>query len=757
MLRLTGAEFYKVWGKRGFLMSCCALLLLNLFLLWYTTLPGETRPGLSAWKKFQQIITEMTEQEKGVYIGERKEMMDGIGFVEEVLMMQGMSDEMGEAMADQARENNPGVFEQYYELYQSGDYLLLTDSVWQERNLTEELYAEWEKCAGYGEYLQSVQEKSSTMSSISIFSEANKTSFSARNVQKSASDYGKLSAEGLNWMPDRAVTGAMENIWTDFLLLLSVFLFVSNLILEEKEKQLFYIVRSTKRGMGVSIGSRLAALVLHCGVMVLTLYGINLVYFGGTVGYGDLSAKLQSLAAYRESALSISIRGYILLSLVTKCTVLFGFGALLTALCIAAGRIFLPYVGGIGLMGGSYFLYTIISPVSRANLLKYFNLFGIMKTENLYGAYLNFNLFGYPVSRLALSWILIGLIAGTGMIFSVFIYWKGENLVIRLWRGISLFRPQGSLFWHEWHKLLISNPGLVILLLFGFLAGYQEWNHSYIPSPQERYYQDLMRQLEGELTAEKEDLVWKEQNRYQEAFDRISQIDRMVSEGELSERAGEDMKMKYYAVTAFYPAFARVWQQYQNSKEKGGQFVYDTGYLYLAGKLGENTLTDLLLLCCGSILAFSGASSMEDARGTWYLLGSTQKGKGAVLHSKLAVCMTGAFLLFLIPLSCRAFRVSEAFPLEGFTCCIRDIPAWGSFLVPLPLWSFLIVLGLSQGLIGAGISAVVFVCSCWRKDTVQACLFTVLFLVLPLVMTVLGFQAAEKISLYPLYNWLARL
>ena len=143
MLRLTGAEFYKVWGKRGFLMSCCALLLLNLFLLCYTTLPGETRPGLSAWKKFQQIITEMTEQEKGVYIGERKEMMDGIGFVEEVLMMQGMSDEMGEAMADQARENNPGVFEQYYELYQSGDYLLLTDYVWQETNLTEELYAEW--------------------------------------------------------------------------------------------------------------------------------------------------------------------------------------------------------------------------------------------------------------------------------------------------------------------------------------------------------------------------------------------------------------------------------------------------------------------------------------------------------------------------------------------------------------------------------------------------------------------------------------
>ena len=49
MFRLTGFELEKLWGKRRFRLSCLLLLLLELFLMWYTTLPAEGKAGLSAY------------------------------------------------------------------------------------------------------------------------------------------------------------------------------------------------------------------------------------------------------------------------------------------------------------------------------------------------------------------------------------------------------------------------------------------------------------------------------------------------------------------------------------------------------------------------------------------------------------------------------------------------------------------------------------------------------------------------------------
>lgn len=547
MFRLTGFELEKIWGRRRFQLSCLLLVLLELFLLWYTTLPDEGKAGLSAYKAFQGQIAEMSEPEKADYIAQLKEDMDGIALVSEVLMLQGMGSEMGNAFAAQAMESAPGVFEAYYERYQSGEYLKFTDSFWQERSLIEELYGEWEKCAGYGEYLQSVQETGDTLGSIGIFSGKSgeaEPSFSSRNVEKSAGDYAGLSDGEIRWMPSCALTGAMENAWTDLFLLLSVFLAVGSLVLEEKEKKLFYITRSTRHGMGRSIGAKLAALFVSCVGMAAILYGVNLLFFGIAAGYGDFGAALQSVAAFRESCLSVSIREFIGLSVLTKGVAAFGFGALLATLCIQAETVYLPFgVGGL-LCGISFSLYTAIPGASKWSLYKYMNLMGILKTQHYYGGYLNFNLFGYPVSQRILTWIALSLLAAAGTIGCVCFYLKGDKLALRDSRlpVISFFRPHGNLLWHECYKIMIVNRAALVLLAFGFLAGYREWGQTYYLSAQETYYQDMMLRLEGELTEEKEQWILSEQTRYQEAFDQISQIQEMVSQGEISERAGKSGK-----------------------------------------------------------------------------------------------------------------------------------------------------------------------------------------------------------------------
>ena len=233
MIQLTGFELCKIWRKQGFLLATVLLLALNVFFLWYTNLSDGRTPPLSAYRTVWSELRGMTEAEKEDYMEEWKAVIDGVTFVEDVLSMQRMGGGWAE-QASQAQAQNPEVFDAYYQQYISGDYLRFTGSLDQERTLVSELYAEQARVASWGEYLQSVQERREALAGISIFAGQADSSFSARNIEKSAADHARLDTGGVHWAPSRAVTSAIENVWTDLLLVLLSFLFVGYLITEKR-------------------------------------------------------------------------------------------------------------------------------------------------------------------------------------------------------------------------------------------------------------------------------------------------------------------------------------------------------------------------------------------------------------------------------------------------------------------------------------------------------------------------------------------
>lgn len=184
MLRLTLFELQKVWGRRSFCFALCLTLCLNLFFLWYTHLPEGNTPDLTAYKHFSQDIAGMSESEKHAFVSDRKEILDGVSFVSEILTMQ--HSDIGAAFAQEELAAHPGLFETWYPLYQSGEYLRYTDSLEQETVLIGELYAEESQVSGYEAFLQSIQDRKDSLSGISIFAAQDQDSFAARNIQKSA-------------------------------------------------------------------------------------------------------------------------------------------------------------------------------------------------------------------------------------------------------------------------------------------------------------------------------------------------------------------------------------------------------------------------------------------------------------------------------------------------------------------------------------------------------------------------------------------
>ncbi len=756
MTALIQFELQKVWRKGSFLRLMALLLLINVFFLWYLNRPAGDEPPLSAYKAVCRDISGMTEYEKIAYINGLKEQVDGLSLVEQIQNLYGQGGEVRNTLAEQLKKSNSDIYEKYTQLYRAGDYLVYTDSLAKERALLNELYEEISAVSGYEDYLASVQKSSHQLGTISIFrSSTSEDNFAIRNIVKSAADHAGLSSENICWFPSKGMVMAVESLATDLLLLLSIFLFVGELITEEKGKGLFAITRSTKRGLWADMGARIIAVLIHGGTVCLLLYGSNLICASSMAGMGNLSASLQSLAPYVESSFPISLSAFLVLGLVTKIGMVFLLGLLLTASAICSSQSFMPQLVGTAFLGLHWGFYAFIPPHSHLSLLKHLSYFSMLRTGALFGTYLNLNIMGFPFNRTSCSLILLAILLSTGIIAVLLLFRYGNRLRInQTSRHFHLpFRPHDSLFRHEGYKIIIANCGLLILLAFAILLGWNAFGKNYTPSAGEQYYQSMMLSLEGELTDEKEASIMAECARYDEAFSQIAQIDQMVADGSISENTGESMKEPWYSELAFYPWFQRIQVQYERILSEGGLFIYDTGYLYLLGQLDDDFLVNLLLITLCFCFAFANVMAMEDSKGLWGLLSATKLGKKRIVSYKWMVCNVACLGITLLPWLFRGISISSVYPMGEIWAGIQSIPQYRNFAINLPLLLFIMLAVLSQLIATQLICAVVLLLSKWRKNYFQTLFLALLLLAAPLALAQMGISIMRWFSIWPLYGW----
>lgn len=758
MIKLTLFELQKLWRKRSFLLAMAGLLLVNVFLLWYMNLPDPMSPGLSAYKALSKDLEGLSEAEKQSFIHTLYADVQGLQLVSDVLGFQAAGGDMGATLAGQAMADHPGVYEKYYQRFISGDYLRYTDSIVREYALIKEVWAEASKVWAYDTYLEDIQKRKDTLLGISVFSAHDGDAFSRRNIEKEARDYEGLGETEIRFYPSKGLLLAVKSEITDALLLLSVFLFACGLIFEEKEKKLFYITRATVLGRRQSILAKLGALAVHCLGAAALFYGANLLFFSTTAGVGSLFCSIQSVGAFMESPLQISIAACLLLMIVTKAAVLFCVGCVITFTAIVAKQVFMPFLAGISLLAAGTLLYVLVPAYASINWLKYLNVMGLLKTENIYGGYLNFNLFGFPFSRLGASWIVLGvclLFGSIGCVAAFLKYMRPELTRMELpgWlRHKIRFKPHGNLYRHEGYKLFIMNRGIVVLLLFSALLCHEHLSNGYTLTPSETYYQSLMLELEGELTPQKIQFIAEEKQKYETAFAQLDRIDGLAASGEIDEATADAMKTPYYSETAFYPSFCRVLDHYENIQVSGGSFVYDTGYLILLGQLDDHNAGDLILLTACILLAFGTVFSMEDQRGAWNLLAATLRGRRQIIRCKAVLCVLASFLVCLILWVSRFIQITRSFPLPLPGAGLGNIAGGPGFGSELPLICWIMLMLAAQFLAVLAMVLVVLLLSWKLKSHIQTLFLGGLLLLVPQILNAMGLSFARWVSLYPLYD-----
>ncbi len=757
MMKLICFELEKIWKRKQLIILIIVIMLTNIFLHWYNNRPivevegvTDARPGLQSYKKVVETMADMKESEKYTYLQTMAEDLECIRRVDMIVwLMEGDKD-----FLEKVSEENQEIFQKWYPVYKKGDYLTYTDTLYQEIKLIDEMYEEAKQVTHYKEYLQEMKQNKEELNSISIFANKNEKTFSGKNIKKSAEDYKERTEANVRWIPSKGLVSAIDSPITSILYFITIFLFAIWGIMEEKDKKLFFVTRITNKGVLHNGIARIAALGISCVFLSILLYGCNYVWYGIQTGFCDVSLDIQSVSAYMQSCYNLTIGQFVVLSVFTKAVVAFGFGLLLQCITILNRRKMMPFVVGIVILISNTLLYELLPAVGVLSPFKHLNIIGIFHTENLYGDYLNFNIGEIPVSRMWLSLLLLFLLVVIGCIVVIVAFCCGKNFyfVQRPRRRWISFKPHNNLFRYESYKMFITNRAILVFVGCLVVTGAYYTSQNYSLSAKEQYYKDLMMNLEGELTKEKEQILLAEKKRYDNAFEELDYIEEMLAADEISELKAEERKDILNEIVAFYPSFQRAWWQYEHILEQGGVFVYDTGYLYMFGAWGKGFLSELFIFSIGILLMFSNFVSMEYQNKTNLLICSSTFGMKKVLQKKAWLCVLVGICL---PVCIRIFygiHIHNTFPTHFWNSSIHEISQYQNIPVDIPIWTFFIVIVSLQILVCSILALSVMFLSYWRKNFMQTILIGAIIFVVPIALYFQGIEFTKYLSVYPLYS-----
>lgn len=737
-------ELERIWKKRSFIFVVLLILVLQLYLLWYTTIHNSENIPLSGYKKINETLQGMTYEEKEKFFEDELRLMEAMFFEEKSIMYLSFDNELTERYQEKVLDDRMDYFNENYDMYMSGDYLRFTDNLEHEDKLIQKAYEEYKQVSGYDSYIDEVVNGKDKLNQISIFAEKENTTkdtFSQKNIDKSAADHESLLGHSVDYFFSDGVVQIFKLSPADALLMLLAMYFGMQLVWDEKETGLFMVTRATKGGRSKSIVNKVFALMIHAAVSVTVIYGIRFVWFGAQAGFFDATGSIQSVAEYVESALRLNLGEFSIAVILTKIVAVFLIGIFMMCLSLLSSQVWMPWLCGGAFLLGGYGVYRFIDMHSSLAIIKYISYMALLEADRLFGGYFNINLLGNPVSRMAVAFAG-NLIFVAGLLTTIIIYYvKFYQGNVQKLKGINLFKKArfDGLFWHESYKVMIINRAILVLLIFFAVMGSYQFKIHYSLSDAEEYYQGMMLELEGPLDEKKEKVLQDEQARFDAIFAEIDHINGLEASGELSELVAESMRSRCEIKTALYPVFEVVMEHYERALSDGTPFLYDTGYreLFWKNKGIKVLLKEMFIVAIFIILAFGSALSMENEKQAWMLIGTTTVGTKKIRKNKWLICMAGAAVMTIFTWVFRFVMISLKYPMRApfySTNCLLGFDGAGMSIIV----AIVLHIGVQLIIYGA-ITAFVLFLSGRRQKTVEVYIIGCLVCVLPIGIALVTF------------------
>lgn len=747
MISLIRMEFYKLWHKRKFIVLMVIMFCMNIGIFAY--LEQNQSIPLSAYQSMQKKLSTLPNDKRYEYISNYDQQIQAFQILSEI---QTAKTQNNKDLVASLQSQYPDIEKNYGNAFQQ-ENTYFTDSLEQESIFMQTIRKEMDTLWHYKEQLDEIKQKAVTISSTSIFSQ--KDSFSTRNIIKTSHDFEKMSDSKITYQLEKGIQDATHAPITDLLILINMMVIASSMILEEKSRHLFSIVKTTKHGYIETIVSKCIVMSLSVLCFSCLLYLSNLMYMHIFCGLGNLDASFISMASYSQSTLTITIKQFLILFLTTKWLVASLIGLLMLYIAILSSHRISCFTIILIFLGIEGVCYQYIPVNTSWQLLKYLNIFSFLETDTLFQIYRNLNIFEYPVSLQMLSLICMMMTWVFTFLLCIVAYVKKRKLTLSTNDHLCFMRKQTfalSLWKQESYKLLWIQKGIIFLLLFLILQGYMYTHHQIYISQSQRQWKAYMEKLSGSPDQQKDSFIEKQEAYYLQLHDQMDQIQKQFDEHKISKQEMQEMMDPITQQLYGEETFTNIKEQYQYVKEdKKRQMLVPFGYEYLFFQDHANTLPAVLALAF-IIFMFSNFQCYEYQQHHDQIIYTTNKGRYQLLHIKLYISFICGFLFTLLAFAFDLYQVDEVYGLSNIHASITSLQYFSYLPSQISILQFMMITWCLKLIAIESAICIIFGLSVKLKQSVYVIFFFTLFIIFPLLLYLIGFHFLDGFSLISLFH-----
>ena len=716
-MRIFQKELYKIYARRKFILVVLLFIGVNAALIFTSTSSPIVRP--KDYKKAYTHIGSLPASEQPGYIRDCYYAVSGDN---------GSTETEVEAAGEYA-----------YFLYQ-------------------ELYGQLEQIEGYTDYLQDIQNRAQNAGNISIFN--NKDPFSVRNANKTVKAFQPLEGNVLQFTNTHTFVEATGFLATDFFMVALIFFVVVLLVVQEKEKGLFALVKPLSHGRAHLMCAKMGVLFFSALLFTLLFWGGNLLLTTFKYGALDLGVRLQSVGGYAGSALNVTLLQYWLLFLVSKMALYFLIGLIFFYFALISKSVVMLYVQSVLLFLVSLVLYWTVDGNSAFQLLKYMNLVNFVQVTPIYQYYFNLNIFSVPVNIVTVFAVSCTLFCIVIFFLNLYIF-KSQDSALTLKASPLLGKGQmkrchTSLLYHEAYKLLVVQKTFWILILFLCLQGYLFMQRTPYIGESERYYKNYMAIFGGEVTNKTREMIAKEEKRLASFAHIRDEAEQNFAQGKISLQEYESARKLAEDNTKGQEAFTRVLEHLAYVEGQGAKtgevpwMVYETGYEMLTGNSYsgyEDDMKNTAVVLVVMIAAFAAFFGTEYSTGMIHMISCYKLGRANTVKAKLRAAFPLYTAFFAVGYLTDFIGVYSQYGLPYENAKLGAISALAGFPADLKLWQYLGLLYVCRYVVFCCILLLIFLVSAFFKDTGTTLLVLSIVLVIPAFLHIIGLRWVDYFSL----------
>lgn len=270
-MKLLYYEIKKVLSKRIFLALLMFCFIVNLSVFYFTH--NDYRS--TQYREGKEVYEGMIERYADMPLNQASTELENAQLAYQIMTEMKTTGETTNAdilnyeleQLEEYRRSSPEAYAKAEEMLNS------SQNYDTERYFTTIILSQLQYLEEYPTFISEMKERADEQTTFSVFSD--KDSFSYKNIMRTAEDYAGLESTNLSLGNDFSFTESLNYGATDYFLIAVILMLCVYLFRFERDKGLYSLVRSSKRGRLQTVAAKMGAMMLLTA-LITVLFGFSI-------------------------------------------------------------------------------------------------------------------------------------------------------------------------------------------------------------------------------------------------------------------------------------------------------------------------------------------------------------------------------------------------------------------------------------------------------------------------------------------------